>query len=282
MSDADAVVTSSCFEIFDRRIRFRCPDAHVERLLTHNWSTLSVADAASPVALEYSIVRAGGPDGFEIHRDEVKLPVTGASGLIFGVEKDVTIELQKLRHDLFFLHAAALDWDGRAVLLVAESGSGKSTAAWALLHHGFRYLSDELAPVDLALMTVHAYPHALCLKSDPPGGYPLPAATLRTARTLHVSTADLPEPPVRAPRVIDAIVFLNPQAVPRATARPMRAAEAATRLYVNALNLLAHPGAGLDAVIEIARSARSFEVGRSDLASMSMAVRAAVSTPPAA
>ena len=50
------------------------------------------------------------------------------------------------------------------MLLAGASGNGKSTTAWALLHRGFQYLSDELAPLDLSAMTVHAFPHALCLK----------------------------------------------------------------------------------------------------------------------
>jgi hypothetical protein len=46
-------------------------------------------------------------------------------------------------------------------MLVGESGSGKSTTAWALLHHGCCYFSDELGPVDLQTGEVYPYPHAL-------------------------------------------------------------------------------------------------------------------------
>jgi hypothetical protein len=88
---------------------------------------------------------------------------------------------------------------------------------------------------------------------------------------------------VTAPRPIEAIFFLNPHPSALATsARPLSDAEAATRLYVNALNLLAHPSAGLDAAISIARHARCFELNRSDLTSMSTVIRAAVSASPAA
>jgi hypothetical protein len=46
--------------------------------------------------------------------------------LLYIVEKDLTIELQKLRRDLYFLHAAALAIAQNAFLLVAPSGGGKS------------------------------------------------------------------------------------------------------------------------------------------------------------
>ena len=65
-------------------------------------------------------------------------------------------------------------------MLVAPSGGGKSTLCWALLQHGFRYTSDELAPVELAMLDVHPYPRTLILEREPALPYQLPARTLRT------------------------------------------------------------------------------------------------------
>ncbi len=48
-------------------------------------------------------------------------------------------------HQYQILHAAVLERDGRALILPAPSGSGKSTLCAALLFHGWRLLSDELA-----------------------------------------------------------------------------------------------------------------------------------------
>jgi len=47
------------------------------------------------------------------------------------------------------LHAAVLEREGHALLLPAPPGSGKSTLCAALMHAGWRLLSDELALVDL-------------------------------------------------------------------------------------------------------------------------------------
>ena len=51
-------------------------------------------------------------------------------------------------HQYLILHAAVLERGGRALILPAPSGSGKSTLCAALLFHGWRLLSDELAMID--------------------------------------------------------------------------------------------------------------------------------------
>lgn len=52
-------------------------------------------------------------------------------------------------HHYLILHAAVVARGDDALLLSAVSGSGKSTLTAALIHHGWRLLSDELALVDL-------------------------------------------------------------------------------------------------------------------------------------
>lgn len=47
------------------------------------------------------------------------------------------------------LHAGVVAWGGRAVVMPAIPGSGKSTLTAALMCHGFRLLSDEFGVVDL-------------------------------------------------------------------------------------------------------------------------------------
>jgi hypothetical protein len=58
----------------------------------------------------------------------------------------LTLTLMELlkRRSLFPVHAAAASREGAAVLFAAESGSGKSTAALALLLAGWRLLGDDL------------------------------------------------------------------------------------------------------------------------------------------
>jgi len=185
---------------------------------------------------------------------------------LFQFEKDMTIELQKIRRDLYFLHAAALEFDGQSILLVAASGVGKSTTTWGLLHHGFRYLSDELAPVSLERMEVYPYPQAICFKKEPSRPYLLPHRTIYTSRTKHVPTELLPSEAAIEPGALTAIFLLRQSSLSSApTIRPITKGEAAARLYANALNALAHYGHGLDGAIEIAKRNFCFELTIGDL-----------------
>jgi hypothetical protein len=213
--------------------------------------------------LEYSIQTSRREPRFRITRKGRNPLLAKDNGdLLYLVEKDLTVELQKLRRDLYFLHAAALAFRQHAVLLVAPSGGGKSTTTWGLLHHGFSYLSDELSPVDLNTMRIHSYPHAICLKREPPCAYPLPAHTLRTSRTLHVPVGELTVPW----GFLRSIFFLDfCTETKRPVMHELSSGEAAARLYGQALNPLAHVDEGLLGAVEIAQSVPCVRVRFADL-----------------
>jgi len=252
------------FDFFGIEVEVATADPDCKKLLSGNYSLFETR-AKNPT-LTYSVHKCS--DGaFEISRGaDYSLLALDDGDLLFQLEKEITIEIQKLRPDLYFLHAAALDYDGLGLMLVANSGGGKSTTAWALSHHGFRYLSDELAPIDLRTLEIFPYHHALGLKNLPPSSYRLPRETIRTSRTVHVPVEALPGGSQGVPTCLAAIFFVSyrpDQEFPRAM--PISRTEAAARLFANALNPLAHPGEGLDGVLEIAARSSSFELVTSDL-----------------
>jgi hypothetical protein len=253
------------FRIFARRVVARC-DPELAPLLEHNFGHLRASVSGErPADLDYVLRR--DCDGFVLERPHGEPLCAAEEGeLLYLLEKDLTVELQLLRRDLYFLHAAALATTDSAMLVVGASGAGKSTLCWALCHHGFRYLSDELAPIDLVRLDVHAYPHALCLKSAPPEPYVLPRSTLETACTLHVPASALPggvgdTAPLRAIFFLESD-FSRPV---EPAVRPLSAAAAGARLLANALNPLAHAADGLDPAIAIAQRVRRFELRPGDL-----------------
>lgn len=242
----------------------RCAESTTYALVTAAYGEMQ--DDATTIDLDYTVGQNGADAAFYITRPgqkALKAPDNGTFLALF--DKDIAIELQKLRCDLFFVHAAVLT-RGEAVMLVAKPGGGKSTLTWALLHHGFGFLSDELAPVDLGTLEVHPYPRTLALKREPPGSYPLPRRTVTTSRSLHVR--NLPGSVVKAPTPLGTVVFLNYD--PDATApkiRRLTPAEAGARLYANALNPLAHAGNGLDGAVQITAARPCYELVSANLPS---------------
>lgn len=156
-------------------------------------------------------------------------------------------------HHFLTVHAAALERGGKALLLPAPSGSGKSTLCAALVHRGWRLLSDEFALIDFATGLVHPLVRPVSLKnqsievlrafapeavfSAPAHGTPKGTLAQMKAPAAHVQRMDEPARPVW-------IVF--PQWSPGATlllqARPKaRALLELTRQTVN-LDLAGHDG----------------------------------------
>jgi hypothetical protein len=257
--------TSLSFDFFGVEVEIVTTDPGCRKLLSGDFGFFETR-RRNP-ALRYVVCQA--VDGvFEIVRDtQSSLSASDDGDFLFQLEKEITIEIQKRRPDLYFLHAAVLDYHDLGLLLVANSGGGKSTTTWALSHHGFRYLSDELAPIDLKTLEVFPYSHALNLKREPPSPYGLPNETLRTSRTIHVPASALPGGSKGVATCLGAIFFVSyrPDVTPpRAT--PITRTEAAARLFANALNPLAHPGEGLDGVLEIAARCSSFELVTNNLA----------------
>jgi hypothetical protein len=254
---------SLSFNFFGVEVDVTVTDPECKRLLLASYGFFQ-GSAQIPM-LSYVVDRRKADRFLILRGSNPPLQAHDDGDFLFLFEKDITIELQKLRPTLYFVHAAALEYQGKGLMLIAASGGGKSTTTWALCHHGFRYLSDELGPVDLRTLKVVPYPHALNLKRTPPS-YPLPPQTVRTSRTLHVPVETLPGGVQSAPTPLAAIFFLfyRPD-VSSPQIQPVNRAEGGARVFANALNALAHPGDGLNAALEIAANCSCFELTSNDL-----------------
>lgn len=254
--------------VLGRRVRVDCASAELARTVRANFGALIAECGPEPADLHYTAGRRGDAGSYVLGRRGRRALVAPDLGtLLFHLEKDLTVGLQRLRPELLFLHAAALAHGDRAWLLAGDSGSGKSTTAWGLLHHGLSYLSDELSPIDLRSLRVLPYPHALCLKRRPPDPYLLPPDALDLGGTLHVPADALPGGVAAPPCTVAGLLFVRHRPGLSAPAlRPLSPAEACARLYVVTLNALAHPGDGLDAVQHLAGRVPAYALESGDLA----------------
>lgn len=185
---------------------------------------------------------------------------------LYWIEKEITVSLQKIRSDLYFLHAATLEYNGNAFILTGQTGSGKSTMTWALLNNNFGYMSDELAPIDIGSMTIQPFPHALCLKTEPAAPYTYPAHVLTTERASHIPTTNKNIKVITSPLQLKTIFFIQHDTeLITPGYRKLQNAQAALRLYTNALNPLAHENAGLTSAAAIVAKCACYELTTADL-----------------
>ena len=92
-------------------------------------------------------------------------PLPLAQGLLAAeMGMNLQVALGWRRHLL--LHCAAVERDGRVLLMTGASGSGKSTLATLLALAGWRFLGDEFAFVALDDGRIHPFPRPASLKNE--------------------------------------------------------------------------------------------------------------------
>ena len=250
----------------DRLFAIECACERTLELVRNVFSALvQSADADRSPVRSYVVT---GPDrsGCFVITDGTNTEFAdGADDLLYQIDKAIIVALQLERPDLFFLHAATIAVNGRAVAMPAFPGTGKSTLTLALAEHGLEYLSDELAPVDLEALTVAPYPHAVCLKAAPPLPYGLPQGTLTVNRRFQVPVTSLASTTRLDPLPLAGIVFLRRDGSRFDGLRPISIASGATCLMAHLLNGLAHPNFGLDSAIALSDAVPCFELDVTDL-----------------
>ena len=264
------IVVSAC----DCTFRIQCPDDETAAIVKTSFSELSARCEAGSQAGStwYDVRRAAAVGSYRVVDSEGREATFDDQGsLLFYLDKQITLSLQRRRPDLYFLHAAAVALDDRVAVLAAPAGTGKSTMTLALLANRFAYLSDELTPIDPETLLVHPYPRALSLKRSSPDRNRLPQGTLDTGVRLHVPV-DALGVAVTRPLPLGALFFLKRQR----TESPecLSSAGGAAFVMANALNSAAHPSDGLDIAIRLSAAVPCFSLDSSDLDAACSAVAA--------
>jgi hypothetical protein len=186
------------------------------------------------------------------------------SSLLWLVNRRVVVRSSR-RHLL--VHAATVERDGRAVMLVGRSGTGKTTAAIALTQLGFTYLTDDVTAIG-AHGSVTGSPKPVGLRSPsievlgiprppvvPPGRTGIDGAAVPVAASALGAT-------VGSDGTVSVIVFLEPDR-PTPELEPLTRGSAVTRLVEHAFDLPAFEGDALGVLVDAVRPATVAVAGRS-------------------
>ena len=162
----------SCFVAHGVRIGVRVSDPaaweHLQGRYPPGWRPTD-----SPVVDRiYSIILGGTEAGSSVRR--YHLWYAGINRLartrdleeaLAAFQDDVETCVVAMAPRRVFVHAGAVGWRGRAILIPGRSFSGKSALVAALVRAGATYYSDEFAGLDHR-GRVHPYPRPLSLRED--------------------------------------------------------------------------------------------------------------------
>lgn len=161
---------------------------------------------------------------------------------LFSLFVEPVMRTVLIRRGRLSFHAAALVRDGRAVLIAADKGAGKSTLSWALQRQGWRLFADDLACVAEVEGQWQVYP-----------GHRQTKLTRENAIALGYAAADLqsrfdenPEDTAHLAGVDKCVLPIDP--APLAASAPIAALVFLTPRDRGSSGLRSRPAAGHEAV----------------------------------
>jgi hypothetical protein len=196
---------------------------------------------------------AGGPGRANGARSGRSFSFTGPEVAAARIAHDIHTFVAEQARQRVFVHAGAVAWQGRAIVLPGRSFAGKSTLVAALLRKGAEYLSDEFAVFD-GRGYVHPFARPLSIRSA--GGEP---ARRVTASELGANTAAGP-----MPLGLVAITRFEPGG--RWTPAVLSPAAGTMRLIANTLAVRARPEETLRILGEAVRGSTVIEGPRGEAA----------------
>jgi hypothetical protein len=176
------------------------------------------------------------------------------------LKREVLLQFIKARPDLLWIHAAAVERDGSALLIAGPSGQGKSTLATRLCETGWRLLSDDAAPIRMDADEVLPFPQSAFRRKYP--GRELAANELGSFEKEEVL---MPESALRLKSApIRAIVFplFRHGAAPELSLRS--SGDAALDLLRNCTNFVDHKETAVERVARLARAVPMYHLSYGD------------------
>jgi len=146
MTDTRSQITDFYIEFDGQQLEVLTDIPAMRDFLERTYRPMLVSELTSSAGRLEILRNAGGLviRGMETFEIDEERPVESFNDY---VRHDVLFQFIKARTDLLWIHGAAVERDGSALLLVGPSGHGKSTLSTRLCEMGWRLMSDDAAPV---------------------------------------------------------------------------------------------------------------------------------------
>jgi hypothetical protein len=218
-------------------------------LVKQNYRTRLAASATSTVGS--LLITRIGPHEFAISGTlEFESELLSPEQLFPSIKHEIARAFMRARPELVWLHAGAVAKDDHAILICGPSGVGKSTLSLALCAAGWRFLSDDIAPISMRENVVIPYFQGAAKRVSP--GKFVSADEIRGLELVSVNAEDLCIQ--LAPAPFTTVIF--PQFRPQlgATLEIMPTGQAALELVRNMTNFVDHRDAAVRRARDISLS----------------------------
>jgi hypothetical protein len=173
MSDLDRLdwPEFTALRVYGARIGIRSNDEAALALLTPVFPPTWKPSGGTRVDWLYSLLvspptRSGRKPFHSLYSQDERIGrARELSRLVEAFERDVQMAVAQAARRKVFVHAGAVGWRGRAILLPGRTFTGKSTLVRELVRAGAVYYSDEYAVLD-SEGRVHPFPRPLSLRDD--------------------------------------------------------------------------------------------------------------------
>ncbi|MEO7685264.1 MAG: hypothetical protein ABIU86_15145 [Gemmatimonadaceae bacterium] len=199
-------------------------------------------------------VRRGS--GFEVRGGRERELAAPLRFLFESIRAEVLYCFITARRDLMWMHAGAAERAGRAVIFAGPSGNGKSTMVTLLCELGWRFLSDDIAPIRMNADEVLPFPESPRRRIHPGEVFPPERLALLDRESVVIEAELIREE--AAP--IGGIVFPVFRGGATAGLERVTAGEAALKLIRDCTNFADHKAAAVARAAALAQTIPVYEL----------------------
>jgi hypothetical protein len=269
------------FQVRGHAVEVRCDPPELVEAFERLLREFSEEGTGAGTVYEIRPQRNTEAPGFVLQRDGRSMRTARwPDGLVDIVLWEVFHDAIRDEIETVAIHAGAVSYRGRGIVLPAPMNTGKTTLVGALICDGFDYLSDEAALIG---MGGRLLPFLKPLTFEP-GSYDLLpqlqalAETRSGLRRQHVVSDELRAGSAGTPCEIGWVVTFSRRAGAPTTLEPLSRAETLAALAKNSFNLHGLGAHGMDILGSVVRGATALHLEVGDLQDAVKAIRGLVGT----
>ncbi len=233
-------------------------------------------NAKTPAQIKFKIIRSSkSEDEFIIYKDQQKVfCCEDKESALSQLEWIVTNSVLEKSSSFLHLHAGGIVNDNKkAMLIIAERGTGKSSIVTGLLLKGFKCLSDDVILIDTDSENFHFFPRAFKISADlykylPELNNKLDLKVTNTIaenRSRRVNPEKICRKPFSNTSEIGWIIFLTNNGSIGCKLRPVGQIEAFGLFLRGTFNINDHGYEGINTIANIIEGSICYEMNRGNL-----------------